>query len=290
VPFRFTISDLRFEFVKGYSTPEVAKLLSVSEAQVRGYVRAGFLAPERGAGGRMRFSFQDLVFLRTAGGLAEAGASSRRIRTALSRLREQMPEGRPLTAARIAVEGSRIVVEEGSRRWQPESGQILFDFGVAELARKVAPMVRRAFREAQQDGPEFSADDWYEWACELEPGSPGQARDAYRRALALDPAHADAHVNLGRLLHESGDAAAARPHYAAALEARPDDATAAFNLGVALEDLGRFPEALEAYERAVAIDPANADAHFNAAAVAEKLGSAAAALRHLRAYRTLTRA
>ncbi|MEX0880702.1 MAG: tetratricopeptide repeat protein [Thermoanaerobaculia bacterium] len=274
--------------MKGYSTSEVAKLLGLSASQVRGYVRSGFLSPERGPRGELSFSFQDLVFLRTACGLMSERVGPRRIRAALSRLREQLPDGRPLTAVRIAMEGSRIVVEDGARRWQPESGQILFDFGVADLARKVAPMVRRAFREAQEEGPEFSADDWYDWACELEPGSPGEAIAAYRKALALDAAHADAHVNLGRLLHESGDAAGAEPHYAAALAARPDDATAAFNLGVALEDQRKLPEALLAYQKAVRLDPENADAHFNAASLAEKLGRPAEALRHLRTYRKLT--
>jgi tetratricopeptide (TPR) repeat protein len=252
-------------------------------------VRAGFLSPERGAAGRLTFSFQDLVFMRTARSLLSARVAPRRVRKALRRLREQLPEGRSLAAVRIAMEGSRIVVADGSRRWQPDSGQILFDFGVADLAKKVAPVVRRAFREAQEEGPEFSADDWFEWGCELEPGSPGEAITAYRRALSVDPRHPDAHVNLGRLLHEAGDAAAAEPHYAAALAARPDDGTAAFNLGVALEDMGRTPEALLAYQKAVRIDPDNADAHFNAATLAEKLGRPAEALAHLRTYRKLTR-
>lgn len=274
--------------MKGYSTSEVAKLLGLSPSQVRGYVQSGFLSPERGPRGELSFSFQDLVFLRTARGLLSERVAPRRIRAALRRLSEQLPDGRPLTAVRIAMEGSRIVVADGTRRWQPESGQILFDFGVADLAKKVAPIVRRAFREAQAEGPEFSADDWYEWGCELEPGSPGEAMAAYRRALALEPDHADAHVNLGRLLHEAGDAAAAEPHYAAALASRPEDATAAFNLGVALEDMGRLPEALLAYQKAVRIDPANADAHFNAATLAERLGRPAEALRHLRTYRKLT--
>ncbi len=274
--------------MKGYSTSEVAKLLGLSPSQVRGYVQSGFLSPERGPRGELSFSFQDLVFLRTARGLLSERVAPRRIRAALRRLSEQLPDGRPLTAVRIAMEGSRLVVADGTRRWQPESGQILFDFGVADLAKKVAPIVRRAFREAQAEGPEFSADDWYEWGCELEPGSPGEAMAAYRRALALEPDHADAHVNLGRLLHEAGDAAAAEPHYAAALASRPEDATAAFNLGVALEDMGRLPEALLAYQKAVRIDPANADAHFNAATLAERLGRPAEALRHLRTYRKLT--
>ena len=187
------------------------------------------------------------------------------------------------------MEGSRIVVADGARRWQPESGQILFDFDVADLAKKVAPVVRRAFRQAQQEGPQFSADDWYAWGCELEPGSPGEAIAAYRRALSLDPAHPDAHVNLGRLLHEAGDAAAAEEHYEAALRARPDDAIAAFNLGVALEDQNKLPEARLAYVKATRLDPENADAHFNAASLAEKLGRPAEALRHLASYRKLTR-
>jgi tetratricopeptide (TPR) repeat protein len=276
-------------FVKGYSTTEVAKLLGLTPSRIRSYVRAGFLSPERGASGRLTFSFQDLVFLRTASSLLSARVAPRRIRKALRRLREQLPEGRSLAALRIAMEGSRLVVADGSRRWQPDSGQILFDFGVADLAKKVAPVVRRAFREAQENGPEFSADDWYEWGCELEPGSPGEAIAAYRRALELDPAHPDAHVNLGRLLHEAGDAAAAEAHYEAALEARPDDAIAAFNLGVALEDQNKLPEARLAYVKATRLDPSNADAHFNAATLAEKLGRPAEALRHLASYRKLTR-
>ncbi len=275
--------------MKGYSTSEVAGLLGLSQSQIRSYVRAGFLSPARGPGGRLVFAFSDLVFLRTARGLMSARVAPRRIRKALRRLREQLPDGRPLTGVRIAIEGTRIVVADGARRWQPESGQILLDFGVAELARKAAPIVRRAFREAQEEGAGLSADEWFEWGCELEPASPGEAIAAYRRALALDPSHADAHVNLGRLLHEAGDAAAAEPHYAAALAARPEDATAAYNLGVALQDMGRLPEALLAYQGAVRIDPESADAHFNAAALAERLGRPAEALRHLRTYRKLTR-
>jgi tetratricopeptide (TPR) repeat protein len=275
--------------LKGYSTREVAKLLGMSETEVRGYVRSGFLSPERGTRRQLRFSFADLVFLRTAHGLASAGVAPRRIRAALRRLRGQLPDGRPLTAVRIAVEGSRIVVEDGARRWQPESGQILFDFGVSDLAKRTAPLVRRAFREARKAGSEFSAENWYEWACDLEPGSPDEARRAYERALELNPEHVDARVNLGRLLHETGNPAAAEPHYRRALTARPDDATASFNLGVALEDLGRPEEALAAYERALEIDPDNADAHFNAAALAERLGRATEAIQHLRTYRRLTR-
>lgn len=269
-------------------------MLGLSVGQVRAWVRAGFLAPERGARGELRFSFQDLVLLRTAKGLLQARIPARRVKTALSRLRENLPEGRSLRGVKITADGDRIVVGDGSARWQADSGQVLFDFDTAELARKVAPLLVRGTRQGEgglrgDDAPfAGSALDWYERACDLEEAAPAEARAAYRRALELDPSHPDAHLNLGRLLHEAGDAAAAAAQYRSALDARPDDATAQFNLGVALEDLGRVDEAIEAYARAVAIDPALADAHYNAARLYEQRGQAAGAIRHLRAYKQLT--
>ena len=275
--------------MKGYRTGDVAQILGLSPAQVLGYVRSGFLKPDRGPRGDYRFSFEDLVFLRTAKGLLEARIAPRRVKRALAKLREQLPEGSRLTGLRITAEGSRVVVADGSARWQPESGQALLDFGVAELAEKVAPLAREAFRQAQEGGDELTADDLYEWGCELEAAAPPEAREAYRRAIALDPGHADALVNLGRLLHEAGDPRGAEEHYRKALAARPGDATAAFDLGVALEDLGRLDEALAAYETAVALDADNADAHYNAASLYERQGQVQAALRHLKSYRNLLR-
>ncbi len=275
--------------MKGYGTREVTQILGLSAGQVRAYVRAGFLSPERGGRGGFRFSFEDLVFLRAAKGLLEARIAPRRVRRALANLRERLPAARGLTGLRITAEGHQIIVGDGTARWQPESGQILFDFGVGELAERVAPLARRAFRRAQEEAEELSADDWYEWGCELEYTSSAEAVEAYSRALALDPAHAEAHVNLGRLLHEEGNPAAAERHYRRALASEPRDATAAFNLGVALEDLGREDAALDAYESAVSLDPENADAHYNAANLCEQLGQRAAALRHWKTYRALMR-
>jgi len=279
--------------VTGYSAKEIGRLLGMSAGELRGYVRDGFLSPERGEHGEMLFSFQDLVFLRTARGLTDARMPPRRIRRAFSRLKEQLPEGRPLSGVRLAVEGSRIVAEDGASRWQPESGQILLDFDPPPSAGE-SPVRSPAAGPSPQtltpksSEPEFSAEQWFEFASELEASAPDEAIAAYRRALALDAAHADAHVNLGRLLHEAGDAAEAAVHYEAALAARPDDAVAAFNLGVAEEDLRRLPEALLAYQKAVRLDPRNADAHYNAAALAERLGRMAEALQHLKSYKKLT--
>ncbi len=258
-------------------------MLGLSAPQVRRWARDGIVAPQRGPRGELRFSFHDLVLLRTARGLLAARVSAGRVKRALRRLRAQLPAGHSLAGVRVTVEGDRVVVRDGAALWHAESGQALLDFEVRDVAAGVAPLLREAARAAGD------ADAFYEWACDLEDGAPEQAREAYRRALALDPGHYGANVNLGRLLHESHDLAGAERHYRQALAARPGDAMALFNIGVALEDQGRHVEALAAYEASLAGDAGHADSHRNAGRLCEKLGRREQALRHLGAARRLAR-
>lgn len=264
-------------------------MLGLTAAQIRGFASKGFLKPERGARGELRFGFHDLVILRTAGELSSARIPQRKVRRVLQRLREQLPDGRSLAAIRIAADGDRVVVRDGEAVWNPESGQALFDFAVSDLADSAAPFVIRNAEQARARSGETSAEEWFDLACELELTDVDQAIDVYKRVLELAPGHADAHVNLGRLLHERRAPLAASKHYRAALDADPEHDTAAFNLGVALEDLGRLREAIEAYEIALRINPDNGDAHYNLAGLYEKRGEKAAALQHLQACRRLSR-
>lgn len=266
--------------MKAYTTRDVAGLLGLTPRQVRSYARSGILRPERGARNEYRFSFQDLVLLRTAAGLDAAGVPARRIRQSLARLRRDLPRGRSLSELRIVAEQDRIIVHDGDAAWNPLSGQYQLDFTVAELGERVAPLAGRATREAVAAAAELTADDWYELGLDLEAYAPAEARNAYERALQLQGRHPDALVNLGRLLHEAGDPRTAEAHYRAALEAGPNP-TAAFDLGLALEHQGRLEEAARAYRRAIAWDPEFVDAHYNLARLLEKRGEKAAAIRHL---------
>lgn len=277
--------------MKGYTSRDVARLLGLTVAQVRAFARDGFLSPSpgaRGSRGELQFSFQDLVILRTAKALVAARIPTRRIRRALRKLRHELPRGRSLAELRIVADGDRIVVSDGYAAWNPESGQLDLDFAIADLATRAAPIARRTAQAARRAEGDLDADDWYELGLELEAVEPAEARDAYRRALELDVHHADAHVNLGRLLHEQGLIAEAERHYRLALREHPEHTTAAFNLGTALEDLDRAADAIEAYRAALVTDPRLADAHYNVARLYEKVGKKAAALRHLSMYRRLT--
>jgi tetratricopeptide (TPR) repeat protein len=284
-------------------------MLGLPPGRLRAYVRSGVLNPDRGERGELRFSFQDLLLLRTAEGLVRDRVPPRHVTSALRKLRERLPEARPLTGVQLGAEGERVVAREGTARWQVDSGQVLLDFdGGSRLADgRDAPLpamaelpLRRAGETAAAPAPSASAaptadvvplsiEELYEVGCDLEETDPAHAEASYRQVLARAPRHADAHINLGRLLHERGDFGRAEEHYRRALAERPDDPTATFNMGVALEDQGRIPEALECYEQAVTLNPQNADAHYNAARLYEKEGDYGAALRHLRAYRDLTR-
>ncbi len=274
--------------MKGYTVADVAQLLKLAPAQVRAFARDGFLSPGRGPRGDFRFSFQDLVVLRAAKDLAAARIPARRIRRTLKRLRQELPRGRSLAELRITAEGERIVVRDGETAWNPDSGQVVIDFQVRDLATRAAPIARRTARAAQAAAADYDADGWYELGLDLEAVAPQEARDAYRRALELDPHHADAHVNLGRLLQEEDLTEEAETHYRAALAESPAHATAWFDLGTALEDLRRAGDAVDAYRRAILADRRMADAHFNLARLYEKAGKKAAALRHLGIYQRLT--
>ena len=270
-----------------YSVGEVSAMLGLSPAQIRAYASKGFLDPERGPRGELRFGFHDLVILRTAGELTAAHIPQRKVKRVLERLREQLPSNRSLTAVRITADGDQVIVRDGNTVWNPDSGQSLFDFPVSDIAAKATPLLLRAAEDARKRADELTAQEWYDLACELEMTSIADAKDAYERVLRANPGHADAHVNLGRLHHEEGAPALAEEHYRAALDADPGHETAAFNLGVALEDLGRTEDALRAYQCAIAIDDGNADAHYNLAGIYERRGEKQAALRHLKSYRAL---
>jgi tetratricopeptide (TPR) repeat protein len=266
----------------------------VSAGRLRAYLRAGVLSPERGDHGELRFSFQDLLLLRKAEGLVSARIPPHRVRRALRKLRDRLADDRPLTGVQLGTDGPEVIVHEGNARWHAESGQVLLalDARPAAEAPEPAPLVPLPMRlppEPPGDVVPLSIDELYELGCEVDDSDGERAESCYRQVLTQNPLHADAHINLGRILHERGDLAAAELHYRQALAIRGHDPTAAFNLGVVLEDASRHADALDAYERAISLDARNADAHYNAARLYDLLGDYGAALRHLRICREIAR-
>lgn len=254
-----------------YSLQQVATLLETTVEGVRSLVELVWGTP------RDILSFQDLVLLRTANGLLQRRLSRARIGRALEKLRRELTASQALSSVALQQEGDEIVAGVGRQRWNAETGQALLDFAQPQRA---ATWLKAP---AQRD-----ADALFARAVAQESEDSGQALQSYVEALAANPMHADAHVNLGRLLHQRGRLKEAEAHYTAALVSRPTDATATFNLAVVLDDEGRLDEAIGRYQEALTLDPSCVDAYFNLARVYERKGEKIAAIRHLKDYRRLS--
>src|SRR5690606_192386 len=100
--------------MKAYSTREIAELLGMPPERIRALARAAFVNPQRDARGHLRFSFQDIVLLRTAQGLLSSDRNPRRVWRAMRTLGGQQHNGRPLSSVRMRLEGSDILVSAGN--------------------------------------------------------------------------------------------------------------------------------------------------------------------------------
>lgn len=262
----------------------IQDMLGLSRSAVSRLIAHGFVSPSRGPRNEYRFSFRDVVLLRTAHKLQQAHIPTRKIVRALQRLKATLPAELPLSGLRITAIGSEIAVHDRDSRWEAESGQLLMDFDVAAVRGNVSFVEREPIGEPAAP---LQAGALFAQAEALEASDPGAAERLYARLLEVEPAHADGYLNLGALLCESGRCAEAVALYDAALGHCPDEALLHFNRAVALEDLARYREALLAYDRCLTIDPAIGDAHFNAARLHDHLGNPKQAIRHFSAYRRL---
>jgi tetratricopeptide (TPR) repeat protein len=284
-----------------YTTRSIQEMLGLSRGVISGLVDSGFVTPVRGPGNALRYTFRDVVLMRTAVELQAARIAPRKILAALRKLRTSLPAEVPLTGLRITAVGNDVTVRDGSSQWQAETGQLVMDFEVAPKqgnvaflqrtpARNGAPVPRasRAARAAAED-PVRDAMSWFCLGEVLEASDLRAAEKAYRKALALNPSHADTYLNLGALLCEGRRCDEAVALFDEAVRRYPKEALLHFNRAVALEDQGRIAEALASYDTALRLDPDLADAHYNAARLHEQAGDARKAVRHFSAYRRLQR-
>lgn len=282
-----------------FDSKDLKRLFGIPASQVRSLIRAGHIHPLKKAG-RLSYSFQDLIVLRTAGSLRAAKIPAQRINRTLREIRESLPGELPLSGLSIVAVGDRIMVREGQALREGDTGQYTLELEVIDrggdllvidknaekglaAARGVLPSGFPAAPGVRGDGAAL-ADEAFEKGLELEDADPAAARTAYEACLAADQHHLEARLNLGRLLHLDGRLGEAEKIYRST---QSGEAILSFNLAVLLEDFEREDEAMTEYRHALALDPGFADAHFNLARLHERAGHPREALRHLLAYRRL---
>lgn len=263
-----------------YGMRELTRILTLTPKRAAQLRRLELLRGDSG------YTFRDLLALRAASTLLDAGASVRQIKHALAALRRQDPSlEQPLAELRLVLEGDRLLAQSDRVRFDPRSGQLVLalDSGGLEadatatlttgLVRPLAPPVEQA-------------ETWFERASEWD-GNPAQWEDAvlaYRRVVAIDPTYAAAWNNLGLLLHRMGRYEEADAAYGKALEHDPSCREAAYNLGSLHEDRGDVDAAIADYRQALALSPDYADAHFNLAGALSRAGRGDEAIAHWQRY------
>jgi tetratricopeptide (TPR) repeat protein len=271
-----------------FDSKDLKRLFGIPASQVRALVRAGHIHPLKKAG-RLSYSFQDLIVLRTAGSLRAAKIPAQRINRTLREIRDSLPGALPLSGLSIVAVGDRIMVREGQALREGDTGQYTLDLEVVDRGGDLLVIDKRAAAAAAGGrvgamGVAAPADQAFDKGLELEDTDPAAARAAYQACLAADEHHLEARLNLGRLLHLDGRLEEAEKIYRST---QSGEAILSFNLAVLLEDFERESEAMAEYRHALALDPGFADAHFNLARLHERAGHPKEALRHLLAYRRL---
>jgi protein O-GlcNAc transferase len=111
-----------------------------------------------------------------------------------------------------------------------------------------------------------------------------QAAALIRRAIAADGTVAEFHINLGNTLTRLGQPGEAEEAFRRAVFLRPDSPAALYGMGLIQQAAGRNGDALDCFLRALAQRPDFPEAHFQAGRLLGAMGRAAQAAPHLEAF------
>jgi len=140
-----------------FRTKEVVDLLGISRRQLQYWAQTDLVVPSaKTPGGHHRYSFEDLVALKAAKRLIDAGVSVQRIRTSIQALRRALPDiEHPLSELVLVATGDVVLAFRGDSAFEAVSGQE-WVFEVARFERELAtaePVRRRIERESERRRP-----------------------------------------------------------------------------------------------------------------------------------------
>jgi DNA-binding transcriptional MerR regulator len=121
-----------------YRSREVAQILGISRRQLQYWAQTDLVRPSlRSSGGHHRYTFQDLIALKAAKRLIDAGVSVQRLRKSIGALRRILPTvKRPLAELVLVATGDIVLVLRGGAAFEAATGQE-WVFEVAQFQREV---------------------------------------------------------------------------------------------------------------------------------------------------------
>ena len=125
-----------------FSPEDVQRIVGLTRKQLDYWDRLRLVSPREQQGTRY-YDFRDLIGLRTIKQLLEKGVSANRLQRALSALNQNLDQVQaPLSQLRILSYGKDVVVEQGSARLEPVSGQFVLNFETRELDESIRFVTR----------------------------------------------------------------------------------------------------------------------------------------------------
>ena len=251
-----------------YTSEDLAQILSVPSETVARWVRQRLLEPC--AAKPARFDFRQLSIAQTLSEMTARGASLKKLRKGVERLRQWLPKSAPTHLP--APDGSVYVRLDGGEL-AASDGQLCIEFADGTAPLQLGPRVMRSPRQ------------WYAFGLEQEiDGDVPAAVTSYRQALIAGGPDAEICFSLAHALASLGEHAAAAERYRQVIELDSQNGDAWNNLGVALCACNRSRDACAAFQRAVEFKPHDPGPRYNLADAFDDAGRTDDAARHSREY------
>jgi protein O-mannosyl-transferase len=143
-------------------------------------------------------------------------------------------------------------------RVEPNSAKARLGYGYALMQAGRNEEAARQFEAGLQIIPDYPELLTTLGMTRIEGDNCAEAWPLFKRALQIDPLHADTHRRMGDCYFKEGRVGEAESMYRRAVESIPyPDSMLYFMWGRSLEDTGRKDSAIAAYERGALIDPDN---------------------------------
>jgi DNA-binding transcriptional MerR regulator len=104
-----------------FSTPDTARLAGITLRQIRYWDKKGLVKPSAKTTGHRRYTFPDLVALKTIKALIDKGLSLQKLGRAIRHLRDHYPSdvsSRPLSGLMLLTDGEHVYLKTNAREIQ----------------------------------------------------------------------------------------------------------------------------------------------------------------------------
>lgn len=273
-----------------YSIKDVARIFGLKESRLRYWAQVGFVNPSVRKNGRSFYTFRDLIQVRAAKDLLDAGLSIQKVRKNLDALRVLLPDAAyPASKLHISSDGETVVARDDDVLFEPLTGQVVMDFTIDALSTQVAdilalPTSVSGFEvpDVRPTRPPISAPPSREAIVEDDPyeATPLYVDDEATEAYAPESAYR--YFLQGCEAEDRGDLGSAEAAYRQSLALQPTLAAAHTNLGNLLYRRGDIKAAQAAYARALELEPNQPEARYNLGNVLEDMGETELAISELR--------